>query len=298
MVNMGNKSEITVVLNVFKRLKNLSKQIDAINSQTIKPHKILIWKNKSEQDLPPDILSKALVSQNNYNYGVWARFAFALNAKTKYICIFDDDTIPGKKWFENCLTTMENCEGLLGTRGLRFKSRYRYSPNDGFGWDNPCNEIKRVDIVGHSWFFKREWLSAFWRELPPIDSSHIAGEDIHFSYTIQKYFGLNTFVPPHPKNDQEFWGSLPSYAVSMGNDHVGISTKDDSIIRFNKALKFYTDKGFKLCFEDEIKIQKEIIIGTGLSSLPFLKRFLRRYIWLDSLAKKINNKLKKAGIYL
>ena len=101
-----------------------------------------------------------------------------------------------------------------------------------------------------------------------------------------------------PKNDQEFWGSLPSYAVSMGNDNVGISTKDDSIIRFNKALKFYTDKGFKLCFEDEIKVEKEIIIGTGLSSLPFLKKFLRRYIWLDSLVKKINNKLKKAGIYL
>ena len=52
MVNMNNKSEITVVLNVFKRLHNLTKQIDAINSQTIKPNKILLWKNKSDQDLP------------------------------------------------------------------------------------------------------------------------------------------------------------------------------------------------------------------------------------------------------
>ncbi len=298
MVNMKNNSEITVVLNVYKRLNNLPKQIDALNSQTIKPNKILIWKNKSEQDLQPEILSKALVSQNNYNYGVWARFAFALNAKTKYICVFDDDTIPGRKWFENCLTTMEISEGLLGTRGLRFKSRSRYSPNSGFGWDHPSNCIKRVDIVGHSWFFKRDWLTAFWRELPPIDSSHIAGEDIHFSYTLQKYFGLNTFVPPHPENDKELWGSLPNYAISMGNDNEGISSKDDSIIRFNKALKYYTDKGFKLCIEDEIKVKKEFIIGSGLSSYPLLKRFLRRYIWLDSLAKKINNSLKKAGIYL
>ena len=46
-MNMHNKSEITVVLNVFKRLHNLQKQIDALNSQTIKPDKILIWKNKS-----------------------------------------------------------------------------------------------------------------------------------------------------------------------------------------------------------------------------------------------------------
>ena len=298
MVNIKNMSEITVVLNVFKRLHNLQKQIDSLNSQTIKPNKILIWKNKSEQDLPPEILSQALVSQNNYNYGVWARFAFALNAKTKYICVFDDDTIPGKKWFENCLTTMDNCEGLLGTRGLRFKSKYRYSPNEGFGWDNPTSNIKRVDIVGHSWFFKREWLAAFWRELPPIDSSHIAGEDIHFSYTLQKYFGLNTFVPPHPENDKQLWGSLPNFAISMGNDNEGISSKDDSIIRFNKALKFYTAKGFRLCFEDEIKVKKEIIIGRGLSSYPFLKKFLRRYIWLDLLSKKINNRLKNFGIHL
>tara|TARA_Y100000589_G_scaffold218356_1_gene205984 strand:- start:9389 stop:10285 length:897 start_codon:yes stop_codon:yes gene_type:complete len=298
MVNIKNMSEITVVLNVFKRLHNLQKQIDALNSQTIKPNKILIWKNKSEQDLPSKILSQALVAQNNYNYGVWARFAFALNANTKYICIFDDDTIPGKKWFQNCLTTMENCEGLLGTRGLRFKSKYRYSPNDGFGWDNPSSEIKRVDIVGHSWFFKREWLTAFWRELPSIDRSHIAGEDIHFSYTLQKYFGLNTFVPPHPNDDKEMWGSIPNYAISMGNDNEGISSKDDSIIRFNNALKFYTDKGFKLCFEDEINFKKELIIGPGLSSLPFLKKFLKKYSWLNLLSRKINNKLKKSGIYL
>tara|TARA_B100000212_G_scaffold230753_1_gene175391 strand:+ start:3098 stop:3994 length:897 start_codon:yes stop_codon:yes gene_type:complete len=298
MVKMKNKTQITVVLNVYKRLHNLAKQIDALNSQTIKPDNILIWKNNSDQDLPPEILTKAIVSQNNYNYGVWARFAFALNAKTKYICIFDDDTIPGKKWFENCLTTMETCEGLLGTRGLRFKSRYRYSPNDGFGWDNPSNDIKRVDIVGHSWFFKREWLTAFWRELPSIDSSHIAGEDIHFSYTLQKYFGLNTFVPPHPNDDKDLWGSIPEYAISMGNDNKGISSKDESIIRFNKALKFYTDKGFKLCLEDEINTQKELIIGQGLSSFPLLKKFLRRYSWLNLLSRKINNKLKKSGIHL
>ena len=67
MVSMKNKSEITVVLNVFKRLNNLPKQIDALNAQTIKPNKILIWQNKSKQGLPPDIFSKALVSQNNYN---------------------------------------------------------------------------------------------------------------------------------------------------------------------------------------------------------------------------------------
>ena len=298
MVSMKNKSEITVVLNVFKRLNNLPKQIDALNAQTIKPNKILIWQNKSKQDLPPEIFSKALVSQNNYNYGVWARFAFALNAKTKYICVFDDDTIPGKKWFENCLTTMENYEGLLGTRGLRFKSKVRYSPNTSYGWDNPNMKTEKVDIVGHSWFFKREWLGAFWREMPPLDFSELAGEDIHFSYAIQKFLGLNTYVPPHPHNDLDMWGSNPKLALLLGNDEESICRMDDSIIRFNKALRYYTNRGFKLHIGEDKNMKKEIIIGNGLSSNTLLKKILRKSNWINSFAIKINKRLKKIGIYL
>ena len=160
---MVKNKEITVILNVYKRTNNLLKQIDAINAQTIKPKQILIWQNKGNNELPKNIFSKPYISCNNFNYGVWARFAFAFNAKTEYICVFYDDTIPGRKWFENCLNTMENHEGLLGTRGLRFKSKVRYSPNICYGWDNPNINTEKVDIVGHSWFFKREWLGAFWR---------------------------------------------------------------------------------------------------------------------------------------
>lgn len=288
---------ITVILNVYKRLDNLLKQIEAINNQTIKPYQILIWQNQGNEELPKEFFSMAYICRNNFNYGVWARFAFALNAKTEYICVFDDDTIPGKKWFENCLNTMENNEGLLGTRGLRFKSKNRYTPNLGIGWDHPNIKTEKVDIVGHSWFFKRDWLTAFWRELPPIDFSNIAGEDIHFSYSIQKFLGLNTYVPPHPPDDLDLWGSNPKLGVALGNDENGICRKDDSILRFNKALKYYTNKGFRLCIEENESFKKEIIIGNGLSSFLFLKRLLRKYKWLYNFSIRLNNKLKKAGIY-
>ena len=232
---------ITVILNVYKRLDNLPIQLDAIQSQTIKPKEILIWQNKGNLELPEKFFNKAYVSVNNKNYGVWARFAFALNAKTEYVCIFDDDTIPGERWFENCIDTMKNFEGLLGTRGLKFKSKKRYTPNIGFGWDNPNSKVEKVDIVGHSWFFKREWLGAFWRELPPINSSVIAGEDIHFSYAIQKHLGLGTYVPPHPLNEPELWGSNSKLAVLLGNDNEGISNKEDSIKKFNTSLKLLNE---------------------------------------------------------
>ena len=288
---------ITVILNVYKRLDNLPIQLEAIQSQTIKPKEILIWQNKGNLEMPEKFFNKAYVSVNNKNYGVWARFAFALNAKTEYVCIFDDDTIPGKRWFENCIDTMKNFEGLLGTRGLKFKSKKRYTPNIGFGWDNPNNEVEKVDIVGHSWFFKREWLGAFWRELPPINSSLIAGEDIHFSYSIQKHLGLGTYVPPHPLNDTELWGSNSKLAVLLGNDNEGISNKEDSIKKFNESLKYYTDRDFKLCFENEEQIKKEIIIGGGLSSIIFLKKILKKNQKIYKLVQELNNRLKKIGIY-
>ena len=102
------------------------------------------------------------------------------------------------------------------------------------GRDNPNSKTEKVDIVGHCWFFKREWLSTFWRELPPNDFSNIAGEDIHFSYTIQKYLGLETFVPPHPPNDFDLWGSNPKLANLLGNDNKGISSKVTTLYTHSK----------------------------------------------------------------
>ena len=125
----------------------------------------------------------------------------ALNSRNEFICVFDDDTIPGKNWIKNCLQTLEKQNGLLGARGVRFASK-KYIVGEEFGWSNPSNEIEQVDIVGHSWFFKREWLSYFWREIPNFNELSFVGEDIHFSYVLQKYLGLNTYVPPHPNEDK------------------------------------------------------------------------------------------------
>jgi GT2 family glycosyltransferase len=42
---MSSKSNITVVLNGYKRGKNLDEQIEALNNQTIRPEKIMLWYN-------------------------------------------------------------------------------------------------------------------------------------------------------------------------------------------------------------------------------------------------------------
>lgn len=235
-------NDITVVLNGYKRPQCLSHQLNAIEGQTIKAKQVMLWQNIGAS-FDPAITSQTVHAASNANFGVWARFAYALNAKTEYICVFDDDTIPGNRWFENCLNTIKTHEGLLGTVGVVFHSNV-YIENHRVGWVAPNRETTEVDIVGHSWFFKRDWLSHFWREMPRIDTSYLAGEDIHFSAMLQKYANMKTFVPPHPPEDQSLWGSSPIFGMKYGVDNVAISCTlgQNSMI---EALQYEINNGYK-----------------------------------------------------
>jgi hypothetical protein len=136
--------------------------------------------------------------------------------------------------------------GLLGTRGLLFSTKHSYAGYSEVGVYAPNEEIQRADIVGHAWFFKREWLGAFWGEYGNRFPEDLSGEDIHFSYAIQKVMGLNTFVPPHPVNDEELWGSNPSIARTLGADNAAISSASGALGKFERALRHYVSLGFQL----------------------------------------------------
>lgn len=235
---------ITVVLNGYKRAKHFKLQLESIKNQTLPPSEILLWQNAGEV-FDETLTNSTTHASCNKNLGVWARFAFALNANTEYVCVFDDDTIPGKKWLESCYNTIQNFDGLLGTIGVRFLSNNSYQPIERVGWANPNEKVEEVDIVGHSWFFRREWLSTFWRELPDLNQSKIVGEDIHFSYTLKKFLGKKTFVPPHPKDQIEMWGSLPQTAWSIGQDKAAISMDYGNLNIMSKTYVNYINKGFR-----------------------------------------------------
>lgn len=235
-------SEITAILNGYKRPQFLKEQVEAIKNQTIKPKEIMLWINDND-NFDKSITDGLITAHCNRNMGVWARFAFALNCTTEYICIFDDDTIPGDMWFENCLNTMKTHEGLLGTVGLVYKNPNDYFQNVRFGWPSSNPSTVEVDIVGHSWFFKREWLSTYWRELPP-EGLITVGEDMHFSYMIQKYLGLKTYVPPHPENNRRLWGSLKGY--ELGSERNALSFNRVNLDLMNVYHRQLMSKGFKL----------------------------------------------------
>ena len=250
---------VTVILNGYKR-NHLKEQVEAIDKQTHPVEEIFYWQNTVDGfAYDEDTYCNLNSVLSNYNYGVWARFTYALNARTDYVCVIDDDTIPGSKWIENCVNTYETHSGLLGGIGLRFKnSNYELdTTSDGkywrCGWDSwrPDNNIvgnvekpTQVDIVGHSWFFSRDLLSVLWREIPDKSWTMLCGEDIHFSHMIQKYTDFKTWVPAHPPNDKSMWSSLK--ALEYGGDHLATANTTVQTGEMAKYLSYCVDNGFKL----------------------------------------------------
>lgn len=212
---MGRVSEsITVILNCYKRPEYLEEQLEAIRNQSIAPENVWLWINWSPENRKFKAynlgFNKVFRSDTNCKYH--ARFAIGLMAQTKYVAFFDDDTIPGKKWFENCLNTMKETPGILGGAGCILKSRH-YIEHERMGWPVLNEKTEAVDLVGHAWFMRREDLNYMWRETP---FSFENGEDIQLGYLAKKHGGVQCYCPPHPVSDPDLHSSMK--AVQYGND--------------------------------------------------------------------------------
>lgn len=277
---------ISVILTVYARPQNLDLQIEAIKNQTVKPDEIIIVVDKNKTiDFESTKYKEYQIIEFNKNIGVWGRFSIALLAKNPYICVFDDDTIPGSRWFENCLNTYKKVDGLLGTVGILFKKGVLdYDYSERIGWPSANENIETVDIVGHSWFFKRKHIEQFWNHTEDHFNYKKSGEDIHFSYILKKRLGLNTYVPPHPKKDTSLWGSLPEYASSLGSDENALSLEMLSTLRMSKYMKKVRGDGFT--FVCEASMKESIKKPTTLDEISFhtknlwgtLKIFIKKII--------------------
>lgn len=236
---------ISVILNVYKRPHMLEKQIQAIKNQSIKieSENIHVWYNKSDiqQYHPVDKEINTYVC--NWNTKFFGRFTIPLLLKTPYVAMFDDDTLPQRDWFKNCLETIEKEEsnGILGGSGVILKEK-SYTPFDKVGWNGQhLNHIQRVDLVGHAWFFRQEWTKYLWYEKPFTWDN---GEDIMFSYLAQKYGNVNTFVPPHPENNKLLWSSDFKTGNDVGNDENASWKKGSHYLVRGKVCEFCIDNGW------------------------------------------------------
>jgi len=239
-------SSVSVLINGYLRPSNVDRIVEACLSQSVLPAEIIIRWNNREAAKQSKYSRYFPCIYSDRNTGVWSRFHDAFDLMGEYICIFDDDTIPGSRWLENCLVVFSAHPGLLGTVGLRFKDISSYMNHSRYGWPAPSETVSQVDIVGHCWFFKREWLYLYWSEQGPRYLK-LAGEDIHFSYILQKH-GIKTYVPPHPQGDKTLWGSLAG--SSAGTDSAAISMHPDAAQKWDVPFHSYLSKGWRLLCQD------------------------------------------------
>lgn len=231
-------NDITVILTCYRRTHLLRQQIEHLRNQTIPPKEIWVWSNFYQQALDIDLynVNAFFDCTNNWKYN--GRFAAAMLARTKYIAIIDDDTMPGSKWFENCLNVIKTTDCILGGVGVILNSPQYYG-HTRVGWCSNNEETLPVDLAGHSWFCSRDTLQYFWREMPPEET----GEDIHFSYMAQKYGNIFTFIPPHPANDKSLHSSLyPQLGVD--NNTISVTNHAKFFGLRNELVKKYLEDGW------------------------------------------------------
>lgn len=256
--------DVSVVLNLYKRPDSLTLQLKALECQTLRPKEILLFQDGIEGNYKIDISEELknkfnLVKISDKNCGVWERFRFAKDTNSKYVCVFDDDTIPGENWLENCHTQMLKEEGLFGTIGILLETPERYAYEGFFraGWDGPLDFTTQVDFVGHSWFFKKDWLNYLFTGTEEFQKFKTAAEDMSFSAQLQKQ-GIKTFVPPHPINDTSLWGSLPEYANKLGNSAGALYLTSTNMEKMNCAINKLLEKGWQPLIRTNPKYVRDI----------------------------------------
>lgn len=242
---------ITVILTMYNRPRTILQQIECLRKQTVPPTEIWVWKNQSTTNKEqqrylsevsrkhPDL--KIIDSHHNFKYH--GRFAMAQLARTEFIAVIDDDMFPDRKWFENCMASIQIKDGIMGGMGVVLLEN-EYTPHLKFGWcDQRSDQVERVDICCQSWFFRKKWLQYLWCEEP---LSWENGEDIQFSYAAKTYGNINSYVPPHPISDTGLWASDNTIGNEYAVDMNSTWRMDDHFQIRNGICRQYIEKGWKL----------------------------------------------------
>jgi GT2 family glycosyltransferase/tetratricopeptide (TPR) repeat protein len=235
---------ITAILTAYRRPQLLAEQVQAVRSQSVAPAAIWLWVNEPDEAIHTALRSVAVdrVVTSSQNAHVHARFALALTAATEYVALFDDDTLPGEAWLENCLRTMVHTPGILGSAGVRLLGD-GYRARRMYGWHDPSDAAVEVDLVGHAWFLRTEWLH--WLFAAPSETG-TNGEDIELSARAWRMAGVRTFCPPHPPADRRYWGSLRG--VEHGSDAVAASRRATHLAERDRIVRAELAAGWQPLF--------------------------------------------------
>lgn len=273
---------VSVVLSMYKRPQYLIEQLNALAEQSLLPDEILLFQDKAEDmpdiSVPEEVASRVTrIEKADRNVGVWGRFDFSRSARNELVCIFDDDTIPGSRWLENCHFHMQKNEGIYGTIGVVCIEASQYpSKILRFGWDSANEDTQRVDFIGHSWFIKKQWLEHMFKAPQVVQDLKLCGEDMSLSYMAKKHGAIPSYVPPHPIKKPELFGSVPDKARTYGTDTASLSVCADNIKRYNTAMNLLLKDGWNTILDECPHKRRYVRITQRAAGLLPIKKWRKK----------------------
>jgi hypothetical protein len=214
---------ITAIITMYRRPQTLNGLVAAVRGQSVPPSEVWVWANEPWDDFYAALRATGLdrlvcCTPNAFFHG---RFALALLARSEYVALFDDDTLPGCDWLANCLETMAATPGILGTAGVVLDGGGggpSYARRTMHGWQRPSDATVEVDLVGQSWFLRTGWVKYLFAESAVTGTN---GEDIELAARAWRLGGIRSYCPPHPPREQRRWGS--TRGNELGLDQVAAS---------------------------------------------------------------------------
>jgi len=199
---------ISVIIQSYRRQENIPIIIKRLREQTHPPSRIIVWNDNdgSGKDLHIDGIE--IINTNSNKWSNCGSFLIAYFCTTDYICLIDDDALPGKRYFEFCLKHIgkDVTKQILSGFGILLKSN-KYSGRREVR-SVVSKEIKftKVDMAGNIYFFWKSAILPMLSKQPPF-WDHIV--DLHFSFMARKA-GYKIYVPsPTNKDELPFTGGLP-----------------------------------------------------------------------------------------
>ncbi len=181
--------DVLIIMSAYKR-NYFKEQIEAIKAQEgINIKKILLWQNENHVDT--DFLREYGVEiiKSDCNIKYHGRFALPLLFDSiEYTCIFDDDTIPASGWIQNAIRCVDEKNAIVGQNGRTYNHQTKLY--NGVGDNGYCPNDTKVDLVGHCWVFKTEWVKYLWMQK---QITYETGEDIQFCMSAKYHANIDSY---------------------------------------------------------------------------------------------------------
>lgn len=204
----------SAIITLWKRSGYLDEQITSIKSQTIPPEEIFIIQNEAHLQFDASMFGNnppihVITSSLN---SLYTRFILGYLSCSEYICVFDDDVIPGEEWIQNCFCCSHKHNALVGPSGRVAAINNEPAWTSIESYESVKDEL--CDWVCNSYFFKRDWIQYLHMNERP-EKAHMTYDDIHFAASLRAFGGITAAVPAQ---DLEKPRTLGHQKRSYGHD--------------------------------------------------------------------------------